>query len=568
MVVLEWLGQLANFLGGVGSVLLGVFFAVAAPFFDRMFVRRKRVSFRVLYNSKIGIGPERLHDGSGHAESGPRQLRQVTRMLDRMSIVVIRIRNSGSYDIDPEDFHAPLSFTFGGRVVWNARISEASTEELRAELRNSLRFFTTDDSRPPRDNLLTVRQRLSERMNRLLRASSEQDVAEPRWSGVRLDGLSLKRGQKAKLVVVLREPASNKGDDITKGFRLGGKLKDNGLIKDEGENRRVTVPRVSVALGVVTALVLVLTLVYRPTDPSVACASGHLQIEGSSVFMPVMKAIADEYMKTCGDAKQITPEANGSLEGVRRMMQADPAKSGEIIALSDGKSRYHDQLYAEKIAIIVYYVVVNSKVKLTTLSSEQLRKIYNGPWTDWSQVTAEKGAAGAGGGEDGKKEPLPIRIVGRGENSGTRQLFEQQVLGSGEGPLSSDECMEKDRNPQAPVIRCERNDNAEIIQKISTIPGAIGYADALSVREERRANKITALTLDGKAFDVSTAIESGYPFWTVEYVYLKSEPKPGSLTARFLDFVRKHDRARVRLTESGFSPCTTPQGPLELCTLR
>ncbi|WP_127934299.1 hypothetical protein [Nonomuraea polychroma] len=67
------------------------------------------------------------------SEYGPSQLRQVARLLDRMSIVVIRIRNSGSYDIDPDDFERPLSFTFGGRLVWKARVSDASTDKLREQ---------------------------------------------------------------------------------------------------------------------------------------------------------------------------------------------------------------------------------------------------------------------------------------------------------------------------------------------------------------------------------------------------------------------------------------------------
>ncbi|MEV8634917.1 substrate-binding domain-containing protein [Streptosporangium sp. NPDC051023] len=473
-----------------------------------------------------------------------------------MSIVVIRIRNSGSYDIDPEDFHTPLSFTFGGRVVWNARVSEASTEELREKLWKSLRFFATEGAQPPRDSLDTVRRRLYGRMSRLLRASPEQDPAEPNWYGVRIEGLSLKRKEKAKLVVVLREPVSLKDDGVTKGFGYGGKLKDTGLIKDEGEPRRVTLPRVSGVLAIGLASILVMNLLSRPADSTIACSSGDLRIEGSSVLMSTMRAIADEYVKACGDGVRITTKANGSLEGVRTVVESDPANADGVIALSDTRSHQHDQLYAQKLAIVVYYVVVNSGVELTTLSVEDLRKISDGTWKTWDQVP------GAG------ERSLPIRIVGRGQNSGTRQIFEQRVLGGGESSLSSDECLVKDRNPKAPVIRCERDDNAQVIQMISTIPGAIGYADALSTTEARRANRITALTLDGKPFDVSTAIESGYPFWTVEYIYIKSKPAPDSLTAHFLDFVLKHERARIRLTESGFRPCMRPQGPLELCNLR
>jgi ABC-type phosphate transport system substrate-binding protein len=538
----ELLGQLVNFLGGVGPVLFGIALLLVAPFVDRLVVRRKRISFRVLYNSKIGVGPEQLSD----TESGPPQLHQVARLLERMSIVVIRLRNSGSYDIDPDDFDKPLSFTFGGRVVWNARVSEASTDQLRARLREGLRFFP-DEDKPARDNLITVRGRLTDRMARWLGSPQDKDIAEPSWHGVRLAELTLKRGEKAKLVVVLRESGPG---DITKVVEHTGKLKDAGMIKDEKKIRRITFPRVSGALVIILSALLVASQLARPPDRSIACASGTLRVEGSSVLMPTMKTIADEYVKACPDAL-ITTKPNGSLGGVRTLLESGPS---DLIALSDGKSNYHDQLYGEKLATVAYFVVVNSGIGLTTISVDDLRKINNGVRTDWKQIRG--------------KESLPIRIVSRNQNSGTRQLFEHQVLGTGENMLSSDECREKDRNSSAPVIRCERDDNAEVIRQIAAIPGAIGYADALSIAEARRSGSITALSLDGKVFDTSTAVESGYPFWTVEYLYTKSRPTPGSLAADFLQFARTHERAQLRLTESGFRPCATKEGLLELCLLR
>ncbi|WP_228771448.1 hypothetical protein [Actinokineospora iranica] len=105
-VVLDFLGP--------GNLVLGIVLLIATPFVDRFLVRRKRISFRVLYNSKIGLGPEKPDDDDGPVRG---QLATLAALLDRMSIVVIRIRNNGGYDIAPDDFDRPLSFTFGKRVV-------------------------------------------------------------------------------------------------------------------------------------------------------------------------------------------------------------------------------------------------------------------------------------------------------------------------------------------------------------------------------------------------------------------------------------------------------------------
>jgi len=80
---------------------------------------------------------------------------------------------------------------------------------------------------------------------------------------------------------------------------------------------------------------------------------------------------------------------------------------------------------------------------------------------------------------------------------------------------------------------------------------------------------VTALTVDSKAFDVNTVIESGYPFWTVEYLYSLGLAASDTLQARFVDYLRKNDVARVRLNGSGYIPCNTADGaPLELCNHR
>ncbi|MEV0611769.1 substrate-binding domain-containing protein [Nonomuraea sp. NPDC050404] len=540
MAVLERLAELVQSLGGVNQVLFAIALLLVAPFVDRLVVRRKRISFRVLYNSKIGLGPESYEP----AETDPPQLRRLTMLLERMSIVVIRIRNSGSYDIDAGDFDRALSFTFGDRVVWNARVSEASTDALRTQLRNGLRFFTTG-RQPSPDSLQTVRGRLGERMARwLLGGQTQHDAAEPTWHGVRMGEMALKRGEHAKLVVVLRETGPA-GGEITKVVEHAGKLKDTGMIKDEGHARRITLPRVSGALVIVLSVLLALSRLAEAPDPTVACAPGTLTVEGSTVFMKVIESARAAYTKNCKDA-EIKTNANGSLDGVGKVAQST---NGNLLAVSDGhRGDKFDRLHTQKLAIVVFHVVVHRSVGVYSLSLEQLSKINSGEFNDWQQI--RRGAS------------LPIKIVSRDAQSGTRKLYEELVLGTGETQLTSTDCAAKDRVPAARVIRCEVSDNDEAIQQISTTPGAIGYSDAQSLAKARREGRVTALTLDGRAFDAATAVESGYPFWTVEYVYARAEPASGSLAANFLAFLRER-----HLRESGFLPCDTVETQ-PLCDLR
>ena len=537
-----------DFLGGPGPVLLAIGLLFATPVIDRLFVRRKRLGFRVLYNSKIGLGPEQLHDGT---DPNSPQLRELVRVLDRMSIVVIRVRNTGSYDIDAEDFDKPLTFTFGNRVVWNARVSEAGSEEMKAEIRRSLQFFGSEAS-PVKASLPTVRERMAQRVARWGGLAVTADPpGEPVWHGVRLEKLVLRRKQKFKLLVVLREPEGNRNGELGKDVKVVGSLGGAGIVHDERPERLLTLPRLTGGLAALLAAVLVLVLAWPPssTDATVACATGKLRVEGSSVFMPTMAAIADRYERACPGA-EITTTATGSIQGVREVAGGEEG----MVALSDGKQEAQG-VYAQQLAIVVYHVVVHSSVGLDTITVEQLRGIYAGAYTDWSQL---RGGA-----------PLPIRIVGRGGESGTRELFERRVLGTSESALSSNDCRVKDRAPEAPVIRCERDKNADVVREIGAVEGAIGYADAPSVAEARKTNAMTALSLDGKVFDAAAGVEAGYPFWTVEYLYTRSEPAAESLVGRFMGFVREHDDARVRMKDAGYLPClSADRVPVDLCNLR
>ncbi|WP_028921470.1 PstS family phosphate ABC transporter substrate-binding protein [Pseudonocardia acaciae] len=550
MVVLDAAQSIVTFLGA-NNIVLAIVGLLAAPFVDRLLIRRNRITYRVLYNSKIGVVPDDPHAADDPARPHSPRFGQLAELLDRMSVVVIRIRNTGSHEVTREDFLHPLSFTFGRRTIWNARISDATNEDLRRRIRDGLEFFTSDtgprEPSPGGGSLRTLRELLPTRFR--------GEEPGPDWHGVRLRNLTLGRRQRFKLVVVLVDPPDHRGG-LIKQITPGGRIRD-GLIRDGRIERKITLPRVTGALAVALTLLLVVgaVIVSPPGGPDVGCVAGRLRIEGSSVFMPTMAQLAEQYRRGCPDA-EITTQATGSIDGVRALAGQEDGTSNEFAALSDGKQDTAPVvLHSEQVAIVPYHVVVNASAGVDGLSTAQLQGIYNGTYRDWSQLR--------GGPE------LPIRIVGRGQESGTRELFEQRVLHGAEPALTSNECLTNDRDPRAAVVRCERNANSEVIAKISQTPGAIGYTDAPSIAEARRQNAVRALTIDNKAFDTSTVIESGYPFWTVEYLYTKHPPVPDTLLASFVEYVRKNDSARVRLGGAGYVPCTTPDGgPLELCNHR
>jgi ABC-type phosphate transport system substrate-binding protein len=527
---------------------------IAAPVVQRYIAGRKRLYYRVQSDSKIGldVNPHDADDDD-HADE---ELISVAKVVDKLSFVVIRIRNTGG-DIELRDLGEPVEFTFRDRVIWNARISDPSVPKHRDDLVNSLEFFSTDtqaDGERPAVALPKVRRELLPRMRDILRTAPKELPPEspqpppPAWHGVRLRRtLSLAAKEKFKLVVVLREPEGSAAADRTKdvdgphGHRR---------IRDERTVRRARWPLVTAGVGVLLAGALFAANLTPGTaaadDPTIECVRGELDLVGSSAFAPVLTTVADRYGAACAGAT-VRVTATGSIAGVRQLAGVEPARRGAIAALSDGKvGEATGDLVAQPVAVVVYALVANDSAGLSGLTVAQVRDIYAGRHRNWDELRPGPS--------------LPIRIVGRGQESGSRRTFEQTVLGAtSEGDLTSDSCETTDRIPGAPVIRCERDTEAQLIDEVAATPGAIGYVDLPSARAG-----LTVLSLDGERPSVP-GISPGYPLWTIEYLYTKGIPAAGSMLAAFVDYLRSA-AGGTTLTTAGYTPCTNKDGqPHLLC---
>lgn len=550
---------------GIITMTLAALVGLGSPILDRLVIRRKRVQYQVVYNSKIGLSPVFLEpDGDRRptpAHMNP-ELTHLAHQLEKLSVMIIRIRNAGSADIEEPDIQPPLSVTFGNRIVWDARISEASDDQLRQHIRENLQFFTNPDAvrtepqRPADDfrSLGVVRRWLARRLADAVtpEAGDQQAEPEPQWHGVRLANLWMRRKQSFILVVVLHEAESHAAA-ISKEYEVTGGHGNGRTIIDQRKQGWFRWPVVATAIGVILVGALVGTILARvivgaqPTAaPDVPCAPGQVNVAGSSAFGPIVQKLGDTYMSKCPGAT-VTVDSSGSLDGVRALT-GDPQRT-DLAALSDGATdEPTTNLDKRLVAVLIYTMVINKDVGIDQLTSAQLAGIYNGTYTNWHQL----------GGAD-----LPIQIVGRGESSGTRRAFERYVLRGSEGVLSSDDCMTKDRITSAPTIRCERDTTDELIAAVQGAPGGIGYADVAtqSTKDAVRGGSLVTVRLDGRYPQVDSLPE--YPFWTVEYLYTR-----GSTLGAFVSYLNS-DSAQAVLLSAGYTPCVPRSGVLNpLCSGR
>jgi phosphate transport system substrate-binding protein len=147
-------------------------------------------------------------------------------------------------------------------------------------------------------------------------------------------------------------------------------------------------------------------------EPAAAPASAPytITLAGSTSVSPLMELLTADYGKVKSGVK-FNINATGSGDGIK----AVPAETAEIGMSSRELSPAEKGTGIDEhlIAIDGIAVIVNGGNPVSNLTIEQIRNIYTGAVTDWSQL---------GGGKSGR-----IAVVSREPGSGTRGAFEEIV---------------------------------------------------------------------------------------------------------------------------------------------
>jgi ABC-type phosphate transport system substrate-binding protein len=440
-------------------------------------------------------------------------------------VAVIRVSNDGGLDIAEDDYLLPVTFTFGNRWVTGVEVKDATDAQREILLGpGGLTFSANQLNVPP---------------------------------------IRLKKKDRFRLLVLL----SGSDRTVEATGRLKGAAKDGGVVRSgSGAGPNGATVRAGgfglTAIGCLAAVVVLLLVHLHTTSPAspTDCVGGSLTAYGSTAFTPAMQAAAAQYQKDCtSSAIAVAPGGipTGSRNGVRYLSAqgtSDPSAQASQLAMSDGPTDGYPQLHAHPVAVIIFSIVVNKAVGIHSLTTDQLRQIYSGKVTDWRQL----------GGPD-----LPIHIVSRGADSGTRATFQQKLLGGVPEPaVSSQNCVDRTPDQQSsPVIRCEAGSTDDLLTQVDVNQGAIGYAEMASTvgAPPTKYPNVDQVLIDGHGPDPLTVRNDQYPFWAVEEIYTYGEPAGDSLSAAFLRYLSQ-DAAKTLLQDRGYIPCTDPQGdPIQLC---
>jgi phosphate transport system substrate-binding protein len=260
-----------------------------------------------------------------------------------------------------------------------------------------------------------------------------------------------------------------------------------------------------------------------PTLPA-----GGLNIDGSTALAPLFQQAAGNVAANSADSKvAITVIPNGSGTGLN-----DVEKGTVQIGLSDvfaqekanATTNYSD-LVDNQVAVVPFTLMVSQDIssQVQNLTTQQIKDIYAGNITNWSQV-------------GGPNEP--ITVVVRTRTSGTRATFDKFVVSD-----------PKQLNDE-PALAQTADTTGELVTDISNSHGAIGYTGTSFVLDQTQASKSFPICIDGYGATRENINAGKYTFWNFEHAYTKGPPDSGSLAGAFLQYItsasfQDHDLASL-----------------------
>ena len=200
------------------------------------------------------------------------------------------------------------------------------------------------------------------------------------------------------------------------------------------------------------------TLRQTSTAAAIVCASGSIELIGSSTFGPLVQAAASIYTRHCHASINVV---YGNVGGkgidsayaaatVNAAVQSKPAKAGSMIAMFNGVTSSAPFLTPDPLGVLIFSVVAHTGLYPgSDISSSELKRLF------------------LQGGEPGKV------AAGRQAGTGTRSTLLGFLHSQGPAPqVSGNGCP-----PPAGSAVCTEYSNMELLSFVNKTRNAIGYAE-------------------------------------------------------------------------------------------
>ena len=254
------------------------------------------------------------------------------------------------------------------------------------------------------------------------------------------------------------------------------------------------------------------------------CATGSISADGSSAIKALIQKAADEYQAKCAGAT-ITVAATNSSTGVTKAAAGtvDIGDSDIPATLVQGVDA--STLVDHPVAIVLFAVVVNSGAGVTSLTLAQIRRIFSGQTTNWSQV----------GGAN-----LPISVFERTAGSGTRFTFDKDIMQGTNEMSNPAQMVNTTQTLVTAMAQPERRGRDHLPHRLVGDRRAAGWSPLKHRRRRPRR---------------PTVADGTYPFFSHEHCFTKAQPS--LLALSFLQYIQSAAFQNGSLTALHYLPLST-----------
>ena len=237
-------------------------------------------------------------------------------------------------------------------------------------------------------------------------------------------------------------------------------------------------------------------------------------LDGSTATVPLAQAVASvllgesrEEIKDLISFSKTTESYYNLIAGGADLLVVAEASPD----VADWAKEQNVALVSQPVAAEALVFLVNEDNPVDSLTAQQVRDIYSGKITNWSEV----------GGED-----RPITAFQRNENSGSQIIMEKEVMG--DTPMA-----------QAPTgyVVSEMGALMEAVRGYDGSPGAIGYSVYYYANDMNMADGLKLLKIDGVTPEAKTIRAEEYPLRTYYYAVRRADAAADSPAAILFDWL-------------------------------
>ena len=247
--------------------------------------------------------------------------------------------------------------------------------------------------------------------------------------------------------------------------------------------------------------------------------TGTVTYDGASSFQALVEAAAEQFMAENPDVS-ITGSGNGSGTGLTAVADGTVTiGNSDVFAETKLEADQCEDLVDHEVAVVGMGPVVSMNVTVDDLTLEQLKGIFSGEITNWSEV----------GGDD-----AAIYVMNRKSGSGTRATFEAAVFG-------------EEKNTYKPA-QPEQDKSGDVVTQIGSTDNAISYLDFSHFDD----TKFKAIKVNGVEPVSENVYDNSFPIWATEHMYCKKDAD--EVTPAFLEYMLSEDVQGSLVEEQGFIP--------------